>query len=147
MDDMYREEIIEHYRNPQHYGTLNDPSFEAEGQNPLCGDELKVQALVDDDQTIIDVRFTGAGCAISQAAMSMLTDHIIGMKLDDVAAMTKEDVTDMLGIPLSPARLKCALLGLVVTKVGMNEFAGTALPAGFDGADEIAWTTAPEGSE
>lgn len=139
MDDMYREYILEHYRNPQNYGTLDDASFDAEGQNPLCGDELQVQVAVDDDKTIRAVRFTGQGCAISQASMSILSDEIIGRSLDEVAAMTRDDIVELLGIPLTPVRLKCALLGLVVVKMGMHEYAGTEAPAGWEGVDEISW--------
>lgn len=139
MDDMYREYILEHYRNPQNYGTLEHPTFEAEGQNPLCGDQLTVQVEVGPDGHVTAVRFTGAGCAISQAAMSILSDELVGRSLDDVAAMTKDDIVELVGIELSPARLKCALLGLVVVKMGMHEHAGTEAPAGWEGVDEIAW--------
>ena len=139
MDDLYREFILEHYRNPQNYGSMSDPTFEAEGQNPLCGDELHVQVAVDDEQTITDVRFTGQGCAISQAAMSILSEEIVGKRLDDVALMSREDIVELLGIELTPVRLKCALLGLVVVKMGMYEHAGTSAPAGWEGIDEISW--------
>lgn len=139
MDDLYREYILEHYRNPQNYGTMADPTFEAEGQNPLCGDELRVQVAVDDDQRIRELRFTGQGCAISQAAMSILSDEIIGKRLEEVAAMSREDVVELLGIELTPVRLKCALLGLVVVKMGMHDHAGTSAPAGWEGIDEISW--------
>lgn len=139
MDDLYREFILEHYRNPQNYGTLEHPSFEAEGQNPLCGDQLQVQVEVDDDKRITAVRFTGEGCAISQASMSLLSEEIIGKSLDDIVEMNKDSVLELVGIDLTPARLKCALLGLVVVKMGMHEYAGTPLPAGWEGADEINW--------
>lgn len=139
MDDLYREFILEHYRNPQNYGSLDAPTFSADGQNPLCGDELHVEVAVDDADTITDVRFTGHGCAISQAAMSILSDEIIGKTLDDVAKMNREDIVELLGIELTPVRLKCALLGLVVVKMGMHEHAGTAAPAGWEGVDEISW--------
>jgi nitrogen fixation NifU-like protein len=141
-DDLYREYILEHYRNPQNYGTLEHPTFEAEGQNPLCGDELHVQVEVDDDDRVAAVKFTGQGCAISQASMSILTDEIIGKSLADVAAMNREDIVELLGIPLTPVRLKCALLGLVVVKMGMHEHAGTEAPAGWEGTDEISWGSA-----
>lgn len=139
MDDMYREYILEHYRNPQNYGTMKHSSFDAEGQNPLCGDELQVQVEVDDDSIVRSVRFTGQGCAISQASMSILSDEIIGKSLTDIAAMNRDDIVELLGIPLTPVRLKCALLGLVVVKMGMHEFAGTPAPAGWEGVDEISW--------
>jgi len=139
MDDMYRENILEHYRHPQNFGTIDDATFEAEGVNPLCGDEIHVQVKVGADGTIEALRFSGQGCAISQASMSMLSDEMIGKQLEEVAAMTKEDVIELLGIPLSPVRLKCALLGLVVTKMGLHEHAGTSPPSGWEGVDEIAW--------
>ena len=139
MDDLYREYILEHYRNPQNYGTLTEPTFEAEGQNPLCGDELHVQLLVDDDSRVEQIRFTGQGCAISQASMSILSEEIVGKSLDEIAAMDKDDVIALLGIELTPVRLKCALLGLVVVKMGMHDHAGTAAPAGWEGVDEISW--------
>lgn len=138
-DDLYREYILEHYRNPQNYGTLATPTFEAEGQNPLCGDELHVQVEVDDKECIKSVRFTGQGCAISQASMSILSDEIIGKSLSEVASMNRESIVEMLGIDLTPVRLKCALLGLVVVKMGMHEHVGTDAPAGWEGVDEINW--------
>jgi nitrogen fixation NifU-like protein len=140
MDDMYREYILEHYRHPHNFGTIEDATFEAEGVNPLCGDEIKVQVLVGDDETIQKVRFSGQGCAISQASMSILSDEITGKRVEDVAAMTKEDILELVGIELSPVRLKCALLGLVVTKMGLHDHAGTDAPAGWEGVDEIAWS-------
>lgn len=140
MDDLYREFILEHYRNPQNYGTMADPSFEAEGQNPLCGDELHVQVALDEAQRISQVRFTGHGCAISQASMSILSDAITGKTIDEVARLSREDVVALLGIDLTPVRLKCALLGLVVVKMGMHDHAGTEAPAGWEGADEISWS-------
>ena len=143
MDDMYREYILEHYRHPHNFGTLDDFSFEAEGVNPLCGDELKVQVLVDDANIVKDLRFSGHGCAISQASMSILSDEIIGKHMDDVAAMTKDTVLELVGIDLSPVRLKCALLGLVVTKMGLHDHAGTEPPAGWEGVDEISWAGKP----
>lgn len=140
MDDLYREYILEHYRNPQNYGTMAEPTFEAEGQNPLCGDELHVQVAVDDDNRVTSVKFTGQGCAISQAAMSILSDELIGKTFDEVASMDKDAIVDLIGIELSPVRLKCALLGLVVVKMGMHEHAGTEAPAGWEGVDEISWS-------
>lgn len=140
MDDMYREYILEHYRHPHNFGTLEDFSFEAEGVNPLCGDELKVQVRLDADRKVEALRFSGHGCAISQASMSILSDEILGKSIDEVAALTKDDVLELVGIELSPVRLKCALLGLVVTKMGLHEHAGTEPPAGWEGADEISWS-------
>jgi nitrogen fixation NifU-like protein len=139
MDDMYREYILEHYRHPQNFGHLDDFTFESEGVNPLCGDEIKVQVLVGDDDTVRELRFSGHGCAISQASMSMLSEQMVGKSLTEIAQLTKEDVLELLGIELTPVRLKCALLGLVVMKVGMHDHAGTEPPAGWEGVDEIAW--------
>jgi nitrogen fixation NifU-like protein len=139
MDDLYREHILDHYEHPHHFGELDTFTFEAEGVNPLCGDEIKVQALVGADGRIEQLGFSGSGCAISQASMSMLSDEVVGRTLDEVAAMHKEQVLDLVGIPLSPMRLKCALLGLIVLKLGLHKHAGTEMPAGWDGIDEIAW--------
>lgn len=143
MDDMYREYILDHYQHPHNFGELESPTFEAEGVNPLCGDQIRVQARVDDEDRIVELRFTGNGCAISQASMSILSDKLIGMRLADVEQMSRHDVIELLGIELSPMRIKCAVLGLVVTKLGMSEHAGTEAPAGWDGMDEIAWQQAP----
>jgi nitrogen fixation NifU-like protein len=119
MDDFYREEILEHYTHPHHYGTLENPDISHEEDNPLCGDRVRFDIDLDDDgQTIKDVRFSAVGCAISKASASMLTDLLIGRTLDEVKAMTKEDVLDELGIDLGPVRLKCALLPLKVVKIG-----------------------------
>src|SRR4051794_15579266 len=102
MDDMYRENILEHYRHPNNFGTLEAPTFEADGVNPLCGDELKVQVVLDDTNHVEQLRFSGQGCAISQASMSMLSEHIMGKHVDEVAALGREDVLELLGIPLTP---------------------------------------------
>jgi nitrogen fixation NifU-like protein len=119
MDDFYREEILEHYTHPHHYGTLEDPDITHEEQNPLCGDRVRFDIQLDGDgQRVKDVRFSGVGCAISKASASMLSDLIIGKTLDEIRALTKEDVMDELGIELGPVRLKCALLPLKVVKVG-----------------------------
>ncbi len=141
MDDLYREYILEHYRHPHNFGTLEHPTFEAEGQNPLCGDEIKVQVVIGDDDTVAEVKFSGNGCAISQASMSILSDELIGKHVDTVAAMTRDDILELLGIDLTPVRLKCALLGLVVVKMGLHDHAGTEAPLGWDGVDEIAWAS------
>lgn len=119
MDDFYREEILEHYTHPHHYGTLQDPDISHEENNPLCGDRVRFDIKLNEDgQTVADVRFSGVGCAISKASASMLTDLILGQTLDEIKALTKEDVLDELGIDLGPVRLKCALLPLKVVKAG-----------------------------
>jgi len=116
MDDLYREEILEHYKRPHHWGELADADLEFEDNNPLCGDELKVQLKVADDGTIEDVRFSGHGCAISQASASMSSDEVIGMKVDDLLKLDRDFVLDLLGIEISATRMKCALLSLKVLK-------------------------------
>jgi nitrogen fixation protein NifU and related proteins len=115
MDDFYRDYILDHYRNPRNFGRLEKPSATAEELNPLCGDVIRMDLLVDDG-IVKDVRFSGKGCAISQASASMLTESIKGMRLEDVAKLTKEAVLDNVGIGISPARMKCAMLGLRVLK-------------------------------
>ena len=112
MDDLYRDEILEHYRNPHNFGTLSEPDAVREGANPLCGDRITLMLNLGDDGTIDDVAFTGRGCAISQASASMLTDEIKGKPLTEVVRIGRDEVIDNLGIEISPARLKCALLSL-----------------------------------
>ncbi len=116
MDDLYREEILQHYKRPHHWGVMEQPDLEAQDNNPLCGDELKVMLRVDDAGVVQDVRFDGHGCAISQAAASMTSDEVIGMKVDDVIRLDKSFVLDLLGIDISATRMKCALLSLKVLK-------------------------------
>ena len=112
MDDLYRDEILEHYRQPHNFGTLEAPDAVHEGSNPLCGDRITMMLALADDGTVRDVAFSGRGCAISQASASMLTDGIKGRPIREVEAMTNQDILDLLGIEISPARLKCALLSL-----------------------------------
>jgi len=116
MDDLYREQILEHYKQPHHWGELDGADLEFEDNNPLCGDELKVQLKVDDDNRIEDVRFSGHGCAISQAAASMASDEVVGMPVDDLLRLDRRFVLDLLGIDISATRIKCALLSLKVLK-------------------------------
>src|SRR5512141_2878581 len=110
MDDLYRDEILEHYRNPHNFGTLETPTTAKEGANPLCGDRITLMLAINDEGTIEDVGFTGRGCAISQASASLLTDEIKGKPLSEVAGFRADDLLDLLGIEISPARLKCAML-------------------------------------
>ncbi len=112
MDDLYRDEILEHYRQPHNFGTLEEPDASYEGNNPLCGDRITMMLSLDEAGKVSDVAFSGRGCAISQASASLLTDEIRGRSADDVAAMRSQDILDLLGIEISPARLKCALLSL-----------------------------------
>ena len=116
MDDLYRENILQHYKHPHHWGELADPDLEAEDLNPLCGDELRVQLRVDDEGRVADVRFSGHGCAISQASASMTSDEIVGMPVDDLLKLDRAFVLDLLGIDISATRMKCALLSLKVLK-------------------------------
>jgi nitrogen fixation NifU-like protein len=115
-DELYREYILEHYKRPHHFGTLEQHDLTAHDVNPLCGDELAVQLSVDDDGVITDLAFSGSGCAISQASASMASDEYIGMKVDDVAGLEGEWIYDLLGIDISATRKKCALLNLKVMR-------------------------------
>jgi nitrogen fixation NifU-like protein len=119
MEDLYRENILDHYQNPRHHGILEDPDISYQDDNPLCGDVIRIDLKVDDEERITDVAFSGEGCAISQASASMLTEEILGKTLGEVKALGKEDVLEMLGIQLGPVRLKCALLSLKVLKAGV----------------------------
>jgi nitrogen fixation NifU-like protein len=116
MDDLYRENILQHYKNPSNWGELDAPDLEFFDSNPLCGDELRVQLHTDDAGTITDVRFSGHGCAISQASASMASEEIVGMKVEDVLRLDRSFVLDLLGIDISATRIKCALLSLKVLK-------------------------------
>ena len=119
MDGFYRELIVEHYKNPAYKGTLDPNDFTYEDENPLCGDHIRVDLRVDDNNVITEAVFSGHGCAISQASADLLMESIIGKPLDEVKNMTKETILDLLGIELGPVRLKCALLSLKVLKAGL----------------------------
>ena len=127
-EQLYREQILDHYKNPRHHGLLDPADAKAEGQNPLCGDEVAVSVRLGEAGRIEELGFEGRGCAISQAATSMLTDLVRGRTAEEVAAMPKEELLDELGIPLTPVRLKCAILGLGVLKLALHKAAGTPLP-------------------
>jgi len=116
MDDMYREEILSHYKRPRNWGPLDDPDLEFEDTNPLCGDELKVMLKLDEQKVVTDVRFDGHGCAISQASASMASEELVGKSVDELVALDKSFVLDLLGIPISATRMKCAMLSLKVIK-------------------------------
>jgi nitrogen fixation NifU-like protein len=131
---MYREVILDHYKNPRGHGELEDADAEAEGQNPLCGDEVSIFVRFGAyGETIDEVRFSGRGCAISQAATSMLMELVQGRTAAEVAALPKEELLDEVGIPLTPVRLKCALLGLGTLKVALHKAKGTPLPEEWAG--------------
>ena len=127
-EQMYREVILDHYKTPRNHGILDPNDAVAEGQNPLCGDEVTVSVRFSDGDIIESVGFEGRGCAISQAATSMLTDLVKGRSAEEVAVMQKEELLEEIGIPLSPVRLKCALLGMGVLKVALHRSKGTPLP-------------------
>ncbi len=140
-DQMYREVILDHYKNPRGHGTIEDPDAEADGQNPLCGDEVSIYvAFADDGETIAEVKFSGRGCAISQAATSMLMEMSVGRTATEVATMEKEELLEEIAIPLTPVRLKCAMLGLTTLKVALHKAKGTPLPEGLAGFDELELT-------
>jgi len=116
MDDLYREQILEHYKRPHNFGRLDDADLDYEDNNPFCGDEQHVFIKLDDDGKVSEVSFEGKGCAISTAATSMLTDELEGMSRDELLRLPKEFVLDLLGIDISATRMKCALLGLKIVK-------------------------------
>ena len=125
--DIYREIILDYYRNPRNYGKIENPDISQKDSNPLCGDELEMHINLRDNQ-VSDVKFTGKGCAISQASASMLTELIMGKDFDFVKKLTKEDILENLGLhELGPARIKCALLSLKVLKYGIYSYVSEKL--------------------
>ncbi|MEM0482309.1 MAG: SUF system NifU family Fe-S cluster assembly protein [Nitrososphaerota archaeon] len=120
------ENILDHYRNPRNYGELPDADIRVKDSNPLCGDVVEMHIKVKDG-VVEDIKFRGKGCAISQASASMLTERVRGMRLEDVKSIDRQQILDMLGIELSPVRLKCALLSLKVLKVGVYGYLGEKL--------------------
>ncbi len=130
MDSLYREVILEHYKQPHHQGRLVDPTVSLEVDNPLCGDRLQIDLTLVAGH-ITDMAFTGRGCAISQASASLLSDEVIGRPVREVVMMTTADMTDLLGITLGPARLKCALLALRGVKLALVQ-AGAADATALD---------------
>jgi nitrogen fixation NifU-like protein len=135
-EDMYREVILDHYKNPRCYGLIEGADASAKGLNPLCGDEVTISVkFAADGETIEEIGFEGRGCAISQAATSMLTGIVKGRTATQVAQLPKEELLEEIGIPLTPIRLKCAILGLGVLKVALHESRGTPLPDEWQGAE------------
>lgn len=118
-DSMYREIILDHYRNPHHHGRLDPADISHEETNPLCGDEIRIDVRITDG-VISEIAFGGRGCAVSQASASILTDMVVGMPVLDAIALSREELLDELGIPVSPARMKCATLGLKTLKLGLT---------------------------
>jgi len=119
MDDLYREQIIERYKNPQFRGHLDPHDIQFEDDNPLCGDHIEITIRVNGDDKVTEAAFEGKGCAISQASADLLVESIHGKPLEEIKHMNKEDVLELLGIDLGPVRLKCALLSLKVLKAGV----------------------------
>jgi len=116
MDDLYRDQILEHYKRPHNFGALENPDLEYEDNNPFCGDEQRVTIRLDDSDRVAEVAFEGKGCAISTAATSLLTDELVGMNREELLRLPKEYVLELLGIEISATRMKCAMLGLKVVK-------------------------------
>jgi len=127
-EQLYREVILDHYKAPRNHGLLDPNDAVADGKNPLCGDEITVTVRFGEGDVLERVGFEGHGCAISQAATSMLTELVTGKTAQEVAAMPKEELLDEIGIPLTPVRLKCAILGLGVLKLALHKAKGTPLP-------------------
>jgi nitrogen fixation NifU-like protein len=128
MDDLYRDYILEHYRRPHNFGVLEDATAKYEGANPLCGDRITMMLGIRDG-IVADVAFTGRGCAISQASASLLTDEVKGKPVAEVAKLTSADLLDLIGIEISPARLKCALLSLDTLEHALAEADGASTGA------------------
>jgi len=122
--DMYRQQILDHYKNPRNYGRLEDPTFTHIGENPMCGDEIRMDVRLDDDETIEQVAFSGDGCAISQASASMLSGKLAGKTMDELLEMDRDDIVDMLGVDISPMRIKCAVLAEKVAQDGAEIYRG-----------------------
>jgi len=137
MSDLYRELILDHYKNPRNHGELDPCDAHAQGQNPLCGDDIAISMNFSGDE-VSEVCFTGRGCAISQAAASMLMELVEGRSVTELAELPKEELLDEIGVPLAknPARLKCALLSLGVMKLALHRAKGTPLPEEWAGFEE-----------
>lgn len=127
---MYREHILDHYKHPRNFGVLKDPSVDHEANNPLCGDSIRLTFLVGKGDVLEDVKFSGRGCAISQASASLLTSRVKGKSLSEIKAIDRDQVVQMLGIPISPVRLKCALLSLAVLREGIEIYEKKLPPTG-----------------
>ncbi len=123
--DLYRQQILDHYKNPRNYGELAEPTFSHLGENPMCGDTIEIDIILDDDEeTIQRVAFRGEGCAISQASASMLSERLPGMSIEELQAMDRDDVIEMLGVDISPMRVKCAVLAEKVAQDGAEIYFG-----------------------
>ena len=123
--DMYRQQILDHYKNPRNYGELEDPTYTHVGENPVCGDTIEMDVVLADDEEIIErVAFRGDGCAISQASASMLSEELAGKSVEDLLAMDRDDIIDMLGVEISAMRVKCAVLAEKVAQDGAEIYFG-----------------------
>ena len=138
--DMYRQQILDHYKNPRNYGELDEPTFTHTGENPMCGDTIEMDVvLAEDEQTIERVAFRGDGCAISQASASMLSQELAGMDVEELQAMDRDDIIDMLGVDISAMRVKCAVLAEKVAQDGLDIY--------FGEKDDINRTSTEDGSD
>jgi nitrogen fixation NifU-like protein len=128
--EMYQDNILDHYENPSHRGTLTHPTFEIRDLNPLCGDEVRIQARLDDESRLAEICFEGKGCVISLAAASMLMEEVEGKTLDEVKKMGRQDMLALLGVPLTTMRVKCAMLPLRALEKAIHRYEeqGTAPP-------------------
>lgn len=131
-EDMYREHILDHYKHPHNFGVLTPADVDHEANNPLCGDQIRITFTVDGDEKISDIKFSGRGCAISQASASLLTSRVKGQPIAEVEKLSRDDIVEMLGIPVSPVRLKCALLSLAVIREGIDIHRGASGAAKSD---------------
>jgi nitrogen fixation NifU-like protein len=123
--DLYRQQILDHYKNPRNYGEIEEPTFTHVGENPMCGDTIEMDVVLDDDEeTIKRVAFQGDGCAISQASASMLSEQLQGLTVEELREMDRDDVTQMLGVDISPMRVKCAVLAEKVAQDGAELYFG-----------------------
>ena len=123
--DLYRQQILDHYKNPRNYGELEDPTFTHVGENPMCGDTIEMDVVLDEEEDVIErVAFRGDGCAISQAAASMLSGELQGMPVEELQAMDRDDIIEMLGVDISPMRVKCAVLAEKVAQDGAEIYFG-----------------------
>ena len=132
MPSIYQDQIIDYYKYPRNKRKMEDPTIDYGDQNPVCGDEIHFYVKLDENGKVTDSSFEGQGCAISQAAVSMMTDLIEDMTLEELKQLTNDDITEMLGIPLSPVRLKCAILGLKVLEGGIVKFEGGSVGSSVD---------------
>ena len=123
--DLYRQQILDHYKNPRNYGEIEEPTFTHVGENPMCGDTIEMDVVLDDDEERIKrVAFQGDGCAISQASASMLSEQLQGLTVEELREMDRDDVTEMLGVDISPMRVKCAVLAEKVAQDGAELYFG-----------------------